>query len=199
MNLQTTSSKQPGVWRRAAKVLLAGLLGSGNVAAPAQDQARPACRDEGALRICADHVSISAQDSRQRLLVTADARITLHNTGKLPLSFLALRREGQFLPDVGPALAGPVKVFGLPLCQQKPGDCAGDRKLIPLTVMGGASVSVGLSVVEFVPREEGARLARAQKMSFAWEVMLIDAEQRTSVVSLSLPAATLDNGLAGSR
>lgn len=199
MVTRTTSPKrQPGSARRW-RVAMAALWLIAPTAVTAQESTAKPCRDDGALRICAEHVSLSGQDSRQRMVVTADAKITLHNTGKLPLSFFALRREGQFLPDQGPALAGAVKVFGLPQCQRSATDCAGDRKLIPLTVQAGGSASLGVSVTEFVPREEAQRLARAQKVSFSWEVLMIDAEQRASVVSLSLPSATLDNGLAGSR
>ena len=158
--------------RGLRSLVLASLLAGASGWCAAQDAGKANCRENGALRICADHVSLSGQEGR-RLLVTADARITVNNTGKLPLSLFAVRSDAQFLPDQGPAIADGVKVFGLPMCTK--------------------------SVTAFMPKEEGPRLARAQKASLSWNVVMIDAEQRTSVVSLSLPASTLDNGLAGSR
>ena len=184
--------------RGLRSLVLASLLAGASGWCAAQDAGKATCRENGALRICADHVSLSGQEGR-RLLVTADARITVNNTGKLPLSLFAVRSDAQFLPDQGPAIADGVKVFGLPMCTKSVADCAADRKLIPLTLPAGGSASIGVSVTAFMPKEEGPRLARAQKASLSWNVVMIDAEQRTSVVSLSLPASTLDNGLAGSR
>lgn len=154
------------------------------------------CRDYGAVLVCAMHVSITPLNMGPSVRVEGSVALQVRNSTRLPVRVFFNDRTdiGSIAPDRGPVLSGPVAAVGLPICRAGK-DCLLDRTFAPLSLSPSSTANVILTLTRDLPIEVVQHMALATSASFTGSFEIVDGDGQFSKLSLSLPVASLDNGL----